>query len=113
MHEKFHMADSIFRAELNTKRRYSSTRLQGVIAATCIYTAFTAFNLIRRICVFFQMFDYWRVGIRWDVMPHRMWPNGTVPYVISPLYGECEFSTLYMVLLKPSGCYIYHQFNIQ
>ena len=61
----------------------------------------------------FQMFDYWRVGIRWDVMPHRMWPNGTVPYVISPLYGECDFSTLYMVPLKPSGYYIYHQFNSQ
>ena len=58
------------------------------------------------------MFDYWRVGIRWDVMPHRMWPNGTVPYVISPLYGECEFSTLYKVLLKPSDYYTYRQFNL-
>ena len=110
---------SIFRAELNTKDIvrlkcwYSRTRLHGVNAATCIYTFFTSSNLIHRLSCFLQMFDYWRVGIRWDVMPHRMWPNGTVPYVISPLYGECDFSTLYMVPLKPSGYYMYHQFNIQ
>jgi hypothetical protein len=48
---------------------------------------------------FLQMYDYWRVGIRWDVMPHRMWPNGTVPYVISPLYGKSDFNfiTLHII----------------
>ena len=55
------MADYIFRAEMNMKhivplkRRYSRTRLHGVIAATCIYTAFTAFNFKRRLSyVFFR-----------------------------------------------------------
>jgi len=45
------MADSIFRAELNTKHTVplKRTRLHGVKASTCIYTAFTAFSLIRRL----------------------------------------------------------------
>jgi hypothetical protein len=35
-----------------------------------------------------DMYELWRVGIRWDVEPERMWQNNTVHYVISPLYGE-------------------------
>ena len=35
-----------------------------------------------------EMYEFWRVGIRWDVLPERMWQNNTVPYVISPLYGK-------------------------
>lgn len=33
-----------------------------------------------------SMYKYWRVGLRWDVFPERLWPNGTIPYAISPLY---------------------------
>lgn len=35
-----------------------------------------------------EMYELWRVGIRWDVAPERMWQNNTVHYVISPLYGR-------------------------
>lgn len=35
----------------------------------------------------FQIFDFWRVGLRWDVFPEKLWLNRTVPYLISPLYG--------------------------
>lgn len=35
-----------------------------------------------------EVYNYWRVGIRWDVFPEKLWKNGVVPYVISPLYGE-------------------------
>ncbi|KAJ4431988.1 hypothetical protein ANN_20597 [Periplaneta americana] len=45
-----------------------------------------------------EMYDYWRVGIRWDVMPSRMWPNGTVPYVISPLYDTSDYVTIYKAI---------------
>lgn len=34
-----------------------------------------------------DMYDLWRVGLKWDVVPERMWQNNTVHYVISPLYG--------------------------
>ncbi|PSN43912.1 Zinc metalloproteinase nas-4 [Blattella germanica] len=42
-----------------------------------------------------EMYDKWRVGIRWDVLPQRMWPNNTVPYVISPLYDITDYVTIY------------------
>lgn len=32
------------------------------------------------------MYKNWRVGLNWNAFPERMWPNRTVPYVISPLY---------------------------
>lgn len=32
------------------------------------------------------VYNYWRVGLRWDVFPEKIWPNATVPYAISPLY---------------------------
>jgi hypothetical protein len=34
-----------------------------------------------------EMYEFWRVGLRWEAMPDRKWFNNTVPYVISPLYG--------------------------
>lgn len=34
-----------------------------------------------------EVFNYWRVGLRWDVFPEKLWDNNTVPYVISPLYS--------------------------
>ncbi|CAI6354099.1 unnamed protein product [Macrosiphum euphorbiae] len=33
-----------------------------------------------------EIFDYWRVGLRWDIFPEKLWLNRTVPYLISPLY---------------------------
>lgn len=35
-----------------------------------------------------ENYHYWRVGIRWDVFPDKLWKNRTVPYVISPTYGK-------------------------
>lgn len=35
-----------------------------------------------------DVYKYWRVGLKWDVFPDKLWNNGTVPYVISPLYGR-------------------------
>ncbi|XP_044008434.1 protein SpAN-like [Aphidius gifuensis] len=43
-----------------------------------------------------EQYNYWRVGLRWDVFPNRMWENRTVPYVISDDY-KCEE---YMTILK-------------
>jgi hypothetical protein len=40
-----------------------------------------------------EVFNYWRVGLRWDVFPEKLWDNNTVPYVISPLYSKI-FSTV-------------------
>ncbi|KAL1128911.1 hypothetical protein AAG570_013445, partial [Ranatra chinensis] len=35
-------------------------------------------------------YSFWRVGLRWDVFPDKLWPNATVPYLISPLYDPAE-----------------------
>ncbi|KAF2350378.1 hypothetical protein FHG87_018868 [Trinorchestia longiramus] len=35
-----------------------------------------------------------RHSINFDVFPERRWPNGTVPYTVSPLYCECVPSVL-------------------
>lgn len=35
-----------------------------------------------------EIYNYWRVGLRWDTFPEKLWENGTIPYVISPLYGK-------------------------
>lgn len=37
-----------------------------------------------------EVFNYWRVGLRWDVFPEKLWDNNTVPYVISPLYSMTQ-----------------------
>ncbi|XP_053669382.1 hatching enzyme 1.2-like [Anopheles marshallii] len=41
-----------------------------------------------------RMYRYWRVGLNWDVFPERVWPNGTVPYAISPLYDVDDQVTI-------------------
>nr|CAD7571831.1 unnamed protein product [Timema californicum] len=41
------------------------------------------------------MYNYWRVGLRWDVHPERKWTNNTVHYVISPLYETEDYITIY------------------
>lgn len=43
-------------------------------------------------------YDYWRVGLRWDIFPDRLWPNRTVPYVISPLYDTDSYITIYKAI---------------
>lgn len=45
-----------------------------------------------------EAYDYWRVGLRWDVFPDRLWTNNTVPYVISPLYEPAEYVTIYKAI---------------
>ncbi|XP_063995891.1 protein SpAN-like isoform X2 [Diachasmimorpha longicaudata] len=35
-----------------------------------------------------EVFNHWRVGLRWDRFPEKLWDNRTVPYVISPLYRK-------------------------
>lgn len=45
-----------------------------------------------------EVYDYWRVGLRWDIFPERMWENGTVPYVISPLYDPSDYITIYRAI---------------
>ena len=48
-----------------------------------------------------EMYEFWRVGLRWEVMPDRKWLNNTVPYVISPLYGALRgISDGYRVLYR-------------
>lgn len=42
-----------------------------------------------------EFYNYWRVGVRWDVFPDKLWKNRTVPYVISPLYGKNFVVLLY------------------
>ncbi|KAG8234000.1 hypothetical protein J437_LFUL013918 [Ladona fulva] len=45
-----------------------------------------------------EAYNYWRVGLRWDVFPERLWKNGTVPYVISPLYDPTDHVTIYTAI---------------
>ena len=35
-----------------------------------------------------EIYSFWRVGIKWETYPDKLWENGTVPYAISPLYGK-------------------------
>ncbi|KAG5893010.1 hypothetical protein JTB14_037203 [Gonioctena quinquepunctata] len=35
-----------------------------------------------------EFYNYWRVELRFDVFPDRMWKNGIVPIYISPLYAR-------------------------
>lgn len=50
---------------------------------------FTISRRVRRFNIdsLIQIFDFWRVGLRWDIFPEKLWLNRTVPYLISPLYG--------------------------
>nr|XP_023024423.1 astacin [Leptinotarsa decemlineata] len=41
-----------------------------------------------------EFYNYWRVGIKFDVFPDKMWKNGVVPYTISPLYEPSEEVTI-------------------
>ncbi|XP_063930928.1 hatching enzyme 1.2-like isoform X1 [Zophobas morio] len=41
-----------------------------------------------------EIYNYWRVGIRWDVFPEKLWKNGTVPYYISPIYEPADQVTI-------------------
>jgi len=47
-------------------------------------------------CSVSQIFDYWRVGLRWDIFPEKLWLNRTVPYFISPLYGTYKNEYIYI-----------------
>lgn len=53
-----------------------------------------------------EIYNYWRVGLRWDTFPEKLWKNGTIPYVISPLYGKLLFavttSSTYIIFIEPS-----------
>ncbi|XP_067000730.2 hatching enzyme 1.2 [Anabrus simplex] len=46
-----------------------------------------------------EAYQYWRVGLRWDVFPERLWKNRTVPYVISPLYEVDDHVTIYKAIV--------------
>jgi len=52
-----------------------------------------------------QIFDYWRVGLRWDIFPEKLWLNRTVPYLISPLYGMHEIIILTILIPIYLHCY--------
>lgn len=41
-----------------------------------------------------DIFKYWRVGLRWDVFPKKLWKNRTIPYIISPLYEPEDMITI-------------------
>lgn len=41
-----------------------------------------------------ELYSYFRVGLKWDVFPEKLWPNRTVPYAISPLYEPEDMITI-------------------
>ncbi|XP_063995889.1 hatching enzyme 1.2-like isoform X1 [Diachasmimorpha longicaudata] len=45
-----------------------------------------------------EVFNHWRVGLRWDRFPEKLWDNRTVPYVISPLYSPEDYITIYKAI---------------
>ncbi|XP_011311042.1 zinc metalloproteinase nas-15 isoform X2 [Fopius arisanus] len=45
-----------------------------------------------------EVFNYWRLGLRWDRYPEKLWSNRTVPYVISPLYSPEDYVTIYKAI---------------
>lgn len=49
-----------------------------------------------------EIYNYWRVGLNWEVFPNRLWKDGIVPYVISPLYGKAQTKSQ----IKQSNCEI-------
>lgn len=46
-----------------------------------------------------EVYDNWRVGLRWDIFPEKLWKNRTVPYVISPLYEPDSYITIYKAIV--------------
>ena len=36
--------------------------------------------------------NLFRLGIRWDLFPHKRWKNNTIYYYIDPIYGKFESS---------------------
>ncbi|XP_077297361.1 hatching enzyme 1.2 [Arctopsyche grandis] len=45
-----------------------------------------------------EIYNHWRVGLRWDVFPEKLWKNATVPYLISPLYEPSDYVTIYQAI---------------
>ncbi|XP_051173554.1 hatching enzyme 1.2-like [Leptopilina boulardi] len=45
-----------------------------------------------------EYYNHWRIGLRWDVFPEKIWEKRTVPYVISPLYKPSDYVTIYKAL---------------
>lgn len=41
-----------------------------------------------------ELYSYFRVGLKWDVFPEKLWPNRTIPYAISPLYEPEDMVTI-------------------
>ena len=41
-----------------------------------------------------ELFSYFRIGLKWDVFPEKLWPNRTVPFAISPLYETEDMITI-------------------
>lgn len=65
--------------------RYSNKRKLNWSLLTFVRASITASS---------QHFSHWRVSLRWDVFPDKLWENRTIPYVISPLYSE---SVVYLI----------------
>ncbi|RLU24975.1 hypothetical protein DMN91_003066, partial [Ooceraea biroi] len=40
-------------------------------------------------------YNHWRVGLRWDVFPDKLWENKTVPYIVSTLYTARDAAKIY------------------
>lgn len=47
-----------------------------------------------------EIYNYWRIGLRWEIFPEKLWENRTVPYVISPIYGNFLAKCLHNYKLK-------------
>ncbi|XP_017782062.1 PREDICTED: high choriolytic enzyme 1-like [Nicrophorus vespilloides] len=45
-----------------------------------------------------EIYNYWRVGLKWEVFPDKLWKNGVVPYAISPLYDPTDHVTIYKAI---------------
>ncbi|EFN62831.1 Astacin-like metalloendopeptidase [Camponotus floridanus] len=45
-----------------------------------------------------EYLNYWRIGLRWDVFPDKLWQNGIVPYVISDLYNPADYVKIYKAI---------------
>lgn len=45
-----------------------------------------------------KSYKFWRVGLRWDVFPEKLWPNRTIPYAISPLYDAGDRIVIYQAI---------------
>ncbi|XP_028139655.1 hatching enzyme 1.2-like [Diabrotica virgifera virgifera] len=41
-----------------------------------------------------EFYNYWRVGLKFEIFPDKLWRNGIVPYTISPLYEPSEQVTI-------------------